>query len=154
MLSIICTVFSSASLQSYVKYWQCLKSIFLSLMCWKQLRLLPFHLLFQLIHHMLTVQNILTFLCIFSSCSYITPLHGQENELYANSTSALRVQMVTSPLKLKLAFIIFNHSVHTSRKAQPITFTRIKWLRLFKKIITVYAKNHMKLINTFCGQNT
>jgi hypothetical protein len=29
----------------------------------------------------------------------------------------------------------------------------INWLMLFKEIIAVYSENHMKLINTLCGQN-
>jgi hypothetical protein len=60
--------------------------------------------------------------------------------------------MVTSPLKPKLDLILLNHSIHTSKKAQPIiTTTEIKWL-MFKEIITV-RENHMKLINMLCKQN-
>jgi hypothetical protein len=59
-----------------------------------------------------------------------------------------------NPLKLKLVLIICKHSAHTSKKTQPITITKMKWLMLFEEIIAVYSANHMKLINTLCGQNT
>jgi hypothetical protein len=36
-----------------------------------------------------------------------------------------------STLKPKPNLIIFNHSVHISKKAQPITITKIQWLMLF-----------------------
>jgi hypothetical protein len=63
--------------------------------------------------------------------------------------------MVTSPLKPKLDFTIFNHSAHTSIKAQPITITNIKGqCCLWKYIIAVYTDNHMKTTNTLCRQNT
>jgi hypothetical protein len=41
-----------------------------------------------------------------------------------------------------------------SKKTQPVTITKINWLMLFKEIIPVYSENHMKPINTLCGQNT
>jgi hypothetical protein len=47
----------------------------LSLICRKQLRLLP--LLFPLICHMLAIRNVQTFLCIFSFRSCFTRIHGQ-----------------------------------------------------------------------------
>jgi len=31
--------------------------------------------------------------------------------------------------------------------------TKISWLMLFSEIIAVHSENHMKPINTFCGQN-
>jgi hypothetical protein len=31
--------------------------------------------------------------------------------------------------------------------------TTINWLMLFREIIAVYCENHMKHINTLCGQN-
>jgi hypothetical protein len=46
-----------------------------------------------------------------------------------------------------------------SRQSQinmTLTLTVFKWLILFKEIIAVYRKNHMKIarINTLCSQNT
>jgi hypothetical protein len=57
-----------------------------------------------------------------------------------------------NPLKLKLIFTVFKHSVFTSKKTKPITITKISWLMLFKEIIAVYSENHMEPINTLCGQ--
>jgi hypothetical protein len=53
----------------------------------------------------------------------------------------------SSPLKPKLAWIIFNDSVRTAKKTQHFTITKINWLTLFKEIIAVYIENHMKHIN-------
>jgi hypothetical protein len=36
---------------------------------------------------------------------------------------------------------------------QLISITEIKWILLFRKIITAYSENHTKAINTFCEQN-
>jgi hypothetical protein len=63
------------------------------------------------------------------------PTTQKRNKRYVSNTSALCIQMVSSPLKPKLGFIIFNHSVCNSRQAQPITTTEIEWLMLFKEII-------------------
>jgi hypothetical protein len=49
--------------------------------------------------------------------------------------------------------IIFNNSVRTAKKTQLFTITKINWLTLFKEIIAVFTENHMKSINTLCGQN-
>jgi hypothetical protein len=49
--------------------------------------------------------------------------------------------------------MIFNNSVRTAKKTPHFTITKINWLTLFKEIIAVYCKNHMKRINTLCGQN-
>jgi hypothetical protein len=36
--------------------------------------------------------------------------------------------------------------VHTAKKTQHFTKTKINWLTLFKEIIAVYSENHMKHI--------
>jgi hypothetical protein len=41
-----------------------------------------------------------------------------------------------------LVLTIFNNSLHTWKKTQPTTITRINW---FKEIIAVYIKNHTKM---------
>jgi hypothetical protein len=33
------------------------------------------------------------------------------------------------------------------------TVIKIRWLMLFKEVITVYTENHIKHINKLCGQN-
>jgi hypothetical protein len=48
---------------------------------------------------------------------------------------------------------MFKHSVPTSKEKQHLSITKINWLTLFKEIITAYSENHMKYINTLCGQN-
>jgi hypothetical protein len=53
-----------------------------------------------------------------------------------------------SPLKLRVIKIIIKNSVHTSKKKQYFSFTKINWLMLFREIITVYSEHHMKPINT------
>jgi hypothetical protein len=50
--------------------------------------------------------------------------------------------------------MIFKNSVRTAKKTQHFTITKINWLTLFKEIIAVYSENHMKPIDTLCGQNT
>jgi hypothetical protein len=55
-------------------------------------------------------------------------------------------------LKPILVKIIFQHSVRTPKKTQPMTITKISWLMLFKEIIVVYSENHMKAINILCGK--
>jgi hypothetical protein len=59
-----------------------------------------------------------------------------------------------NPLKPKLVKIIYKNSVRTAKKTQHFTITKINWLTLFKEIIAVYTENHMKHINTLCGQNS
>jgi hypothetical protein len=53
---------------------------------------------------------------------------------------------VFNPLKLKLTQI-FENSVHTAKKTQPFTITKISCLTLFKEIIAVYSENHTKQIH-------
>jgi hypothetical protein len=49
--------------------------------------------------------------------------------------------------------MLFKYSVRTEKKTPDFTITEINWLTLFKEIIAVYSQNHMKGINTLCGQN-
>jgi hypothetical protein len=56
-------------------------------------------------------------------------------------------------LKPELVFLIFRNSIRTAKKTQPITITKINQLMLFKEILAVYTRNHMKPTNTLCGQN-
>jgi hypothetical protein len=60
----------------------------------------------------------------------------------------IRISANFNPLKPKLVKIIFNNSVRTAKKTQHFTITNINWLTLFKEIIAVYIKNHMKPIST------
>jgi hypothetical protein len=53
-----------------------------------------------------------------------------------------------NPLKPKLVFVLFMNSVRTSKRTPHFTITKINFLTLFKKIITVYVKNHSKPTNT------
>jgi hypothetical protein len=39
------------------------------------------------------------------------------------------------------------------QRKQCICFTQTSWLMLFKKIITINCRNHVKPINKICGQN-
>jgi hypothetical protein len=55
--------------------------------------------------------------------------------------------------KPKLVLIIFEYSVLTCKKTQPITITRTKWLTLFKEMFAVYSENHIVPINALCVQN-
>jgi hypothetical protein len=64
------------------------------------------------------------------------------------------MELDISPLKSKLVWIIFKNSARTAKKTQHFSVTKINLLMLFKKIIAVYSENHMKPINTLCGQNT
>jgi hypothetical protein len=57
------------------------------------------------------------------------------------------------PLKPKLVLIIFNRSVLTSKKTQPITITEIVCLMLFKEIIAAYKENNMKAVKGLCRHN-
>jgi hypothetical protein len=57
-------------------------------------------------------------------------------ELILYSQSFLNIQRFTSYCKNKHASI-----------------AKISWLMLLREIITVYSKNHLKLINTLCGQS-
>jgi hypothetical protein len=45
--------------------------------------------------------------------------------------------------KPKLFQVIFKNSVHTAH----FTITKIKWLMLFKEIISVYSDNHIEPMN-------
>jgi hypothetical protein len=49
--------------------------------------------------------------------------------------------------KQKLIQTIFKNSVHTAKKTQHFTMTKINWLTLFKEIITVCTENRTKPIN-------
>jgi hypothetical protein len=51
------------------------------------------------------------------------------------------------------SIFIFKNSVSSSKKSQGFTITEINWFMPFKEIIGVYSKNHVKPINTHCGQN-
>jgi hypothetical protein len=55
-------------------------------------------------------------------------------------------------LKLKLLEIIFKNSVRTSKRTQPVTITKINWLKLFKETIPVYTDNHAKPTKTKCRE--
>jgi hypothetical protein len=54
---------------------------------------------------------------------------------------------------MKLALILFEHSVPTLKRTHPITITKTNCLMLFRKKIAVYSGNHMKPIDSPCGQN-
>lgn len=56
--------------------------------------------------------------------------------------------LISNPLKLKLVLTIFKNPVSTEKK--NTTITKIKWLMLFKRIITVYSGNHTKHVRTNC----
>jgi hypothetical protein len=47
--------------------------------------------------------------------------------------------------------MLFNNSVHTSKRTPHFTITKINWLMLFKEIIAVYIENHAKPVNTKCS---
>jgi hypothetical protein len=53
-----------------------------------------------------------------------------------------------NPLKAKFAYVIFKNSARTSKRTPHFIITKMKWLMLFKKIISVYTENHAKPINT------
>jgi hypothetical protein len=63
------------------------------------------------------------------------------------------INFLINPLKLKHTQIIFKNSVHTAKKTQHVSITKINWLMLFKEIIPVYSENHTNPINSLCGQN-
>jgi hypothetical protein len=46
--------------------------------------------------------------------------------------------------------MLFKNPVRTSKKTLHFTITKINWVTLFKKIVTVYTQNHTKNINTEC----
>jgi hypothetical protein len=56
-------------------------------------------------------------------------------------------------LKSKLIYILSQKSVHTAKKTQLFTITKINWLTLLKEIIDVLSENRTKHINTLRGQN-
>jgi hypothetical protein len=49
--------------------------------------------------------------------------------------------------------MIFKNSVHTAKKTQHFTVTKINWLTVIKEIIAAYCEENMKHTNTLCGQN-
>jgi hypothetical protein len=53
-----------------------------------------------------------------------------------------------NPLKPKLVYKVFKHSVCTSKRTAHFAGTKINWLTLFVEVITVYTENLTKLINT------
>jgi hypothetical protein len=57
--------------------------------------------------------------------------------------------------KPKPHFLIFKHSVLTSKKTQltALTITMIRCSMLFKEIVSVYCENHMNPIDMPFGQN-
>jgi hypothetical protein len=44
--------------------------------------------------------------------------------------------------------------VPTSVKTQHTSISKIKWMMLFWEAIVTYSDNHIKLINTLCGQTS
>jgi hypothetical protein len=48
--------------------------------------------------------------------------------------------------------MLFKNSVRTSKRTPHFTITNLNWLTLFREIIAVYCKYHMKPTTTFCGQ--
>jgi hypothetical protein len=65
---------------------------------------------------------------------------------FLNYTLAFALQLRK---RTKLGFIMYDHSIRISKKAQPITITAIKWLML----IPVCPEGHMKPVNTICEQS-
>jgi hypothetical protein len=55
-----------------------------------------------------------------------------------------------NPLKLKLVQIIFNNSVHTSKRTPHFTITKINCLMLLKEIIAIKTEKHINPTNTKC----
>jgi hypothetical protein len=51
-------------------------------------------------------------------------------------------------------YIIFKHSIPTTKTVQHFSITYINWLLLFREIIAVYYENRAKPIDTLFGQNT
>jgi hypothetical protein len=60
-------------------------------------------------------------------------------------------QLVSQSLKPKHLKILFKHSGRTSNRTPRFSITRIRWLMLFKEIISVYIENHKELTNTKYG---
>jgi hypothetical protein len=56
-------------------------------------------------------------------------------------------------LKPTIALIIFKQFVRTLKRMQPITITKISWLKLFKEMIAVYSENNINLTNKLCELN-
>jgi hypothetical protein len=48
---------------------------------------------------------------------------------------------------MKFVSIMFKSSVHTAKEIYPVAITEIKWLMLFREIISVYFENHTKPMN-------
>jgi hypothetical protein len=63
------------------------------------------------------------------------------------------VKRVIVSLRPKAHLNNIKNSGRTSKKTQHVSITKINYLMLFKEIIAVYSENHMKPINTLCGQN-
>jgi hypothetical protein len=58
------------------------------------------------------------------------------------------VWVLRSEFRPELLWIIFKSWVRIEKKTQHFGITKINWLTLFKKIITVYDENYTKYINT------
>jgi hypothetical protein len=56
-------------------------------------------------------------------------------------------------VSMKFIHVTFKYSVHTSQETYYICITKHNRLMLFRKTVAVYCENHMKYINTLCGQN-
>jgi hypothetical protein len=52
---------------------------------------------------------------------------------------------------MKFINIILKNQLLPQRK--HVSITRISWLMLFTEIIDIYSENHIKIINTLCGQS-
>jgi hypothetical protein len=50
-------------------------------------------------------------------------------------------------VKLKLVQIIFKNSVRASKRTPHFTITKINWLMLVKKVISVYDESHREFIH-------
>jgi hypothetical protein len=55
-------------------------------------------------------------------------------------------------LRLKLFYIIYRNSIHTSYETYFISVTKADQLMLFREIITAYCEVYKKGINTPCGK--
>jgi hypothetical protein len=50
--------------------------------------------------------------------------------------------------------LMFKNSVtNYGKENNTSSFTKIRWLVLLRELIAVYYENHLKYINTLCGQN-
>jgi hypothetical protein len=71
---------------------------------------------------------------------------------YADRQTWPALKTFTSCTSFKERITIFKKSVLTSKKTQHFTITKIIRLMCLE-IIVVCTENHMKPINTLCGQN-